>query len=209
MGEAPDPAEAKRRYARLAATYGRRGRWIERMRGTAVRRLELRHGDHVLDVGCGTGGSFAHLVEAVGPTGRVTGVDLSDEMAAIARARVGEAGWDNVEVVVGEAASAPLPSDVDGALFFLTHDLVRSPDVLDHVTSACSTGARVVAFGGKSPPRWNWPLHTWAHRVAKRYITTFDGFDKPWSHLEPRLDDFAARDHALGAFYMGTGRVPA
>ena len=209
MGEAPDPAEARRRYARLAASYGRRGRWIERMRGVAVRRLELRRGDHVLDVGCGTGLSFAQLVEAVGPTGRVTGVDVSGEMAALARTRISDAGWDNVEIVVGEAATAPLPADVDGALFFLTHDLVRSPAVLDHVTGACRGGALVVAFGGKAPPRWNWPLHTWVHRTAKRYITTFDGFDRPWSHLQPRLDDFVARDAALGAFYISSGRVPA
>jgi ubiquinone/menaquinone biosynthesis C-methylase UbiE len=209
MGEAPDPAEARRRYARLAGSYGRRGRWLERMRGVAVRRLELRPGDHVLDVGCGTGGSFAPLVEAVGPTGRVTGVDLSDEMAAVAQDRIREAGWDNVEVVVGEAATAPLPTDVDGALFYLTHDLVRSPEVLDHVTRACHPGARVVAFGGKAPPRWNWPLHTWVRHTAKRYITTFDGFDAPWSHLQPRLDDFTTHDLALGAFYMSVGRVPA
>jgi SAM-dependent methyltransferase len=207
MGEAPDPAEARRRYARLAASYGRRGRWIERMRGVAVRRLELRPGDHVLDIGCGTGLSFAQLVEAVGPTGRVTGVDVSDEMAALARTRISDAGWGNVEVVVGEAATARLPQDVDGALFFLTHDLVRSAPVVDHVTSACRRGARVVAFGGKAPPRWNWPLHWWVHRTAGRYITTFDGFDRPWSHLEPRLDDFVARDLALGAFYLGSGRV--
>lgn len=208
MGEAPDPAEARRRYARLAASYGRRGRWIERMRGVAVRGLELRRGDHVLDIGCGTGLSFAQLVEAVGPTGRVTGVDVSDEMAALARTRISDAGWDNVEIVVAEAATAPFPEDVDGALFFLTHDLVRSVSVLVHVTSACRRGARVVAFGGKAPPRWNWPLHTWAHRTAKRYITTFDGFDEPWSRLQPHLDDFVARDLALGAFYISSGRVP-
>jgi demethylmenaquinone methyltransferase/2-methoxy-6-polyprenyl-1,4-benzoquinol methylase len=209
MDEAPDPAEARRRYARLAASYGRRGRWIERMRGVAVRGLELRHGDHVLDIGCGTGLSFAQLVEAVGPTGRVTGVDVSEEMAALAQARVDDAGWDNVSIVVGEAATVPLPAEVDGALFFLTHDLVRSPSVVEHVTSACRLGARIVAFGGKAPPRWNWPVHAWVHRTAKRYITTFDGFDKPWTHLEPRLDDFVARGLALGAFYLGTGRVQA
>lgn len=207
-GGAPDPGRARRRYAELAATYGRRGRWIEGMRRTAVGRLELRPGDHVLDVGCGTGDSFVHLVEAVGPTGRVTGVDQSEEMATIARARIGEAGWDNVEVVVGEASAAPLPSGVDGALFFLTHDLTRSPAVVENVVGACRPGARVVVFGGKAPPRWNWPLSTWARRTAGRYITTFDGFDEPWSHFPPRLDDFTTRSLGFGAFYIATGRAP-
>jgi demethylmenaquinone methyltransferase/2-methoxy-6-polyprenyl-1,4-benzoquinol methylase len=208
MTDAPDTAEARRRYAQLAASYGRRGRWIERRRIDAVRQLALRPGDHVLDVGCGTGESLAPLVAAVGPTGRVTGVDLSDEMAAVARDRIAGEGWDNVDVVVGEASVAPLPGPVDGALFFLTHDLVRTPAVVDNVLGACRPGASIVAFGGKAPPRWNWPLHTWVHRTARHYITTFDGFDQPWSHFGPRLDDLVARDLALGAFYMSCGRVP-
>jgi len=207
MTQAPDSVEAKRRYAEIAATYGRRGRWIERQRLVAVRRLELRPGDHVLDLGCGTGESFAPLVEAVGPTGRVTGIDLSDEMAAVARNHIAEAGWPNVDVLVAEASTASLPSDVDGALFFLTHDLVRTPAVIDNVTSACRPGARVVAFGGKAPPRWNWPLHTWVHRTASRYITTFDGFDAPWSTFQPHLDDLVAHNLALGAFYMSSVRA--
>jgi ubiquinone/menaquinone biosynthesis C-methylase UbiE len=209
MDEAPDPAEARRQYAKLAATYQRRVRLVKRMRIAAVRRLELQPGDHVLDLGCGTGASFPYLVSAVGSTGRVTGVDLSDEMTAVARARVTTAGWDNVDIIVSEAANAPLPTQVDGALFFLGHDLVRSPAVLEHVINACRPGARIVAFGPKTAPRWNWPLNTVVRRVTKRYVTTFEGFDKPWSHLQPRLEDFTVRSLALGAVYLGYGRVPA
>lgn len=51
-----------------------------------------------------------------------------------------EAGWDNVEIIVSEAATAPLPAPVDGALFFLTHDLVRSPDAVEHVVRTCRPG---------------------------------------------------------------------
>lgn len=205
---APDPAEAKRRYAELAATYERRSRLVKRMRLAAVRRLQLEPGDHVLDIGCGTGASFPYLVSAVGSTGRVTGVDLSDEMTAVARARVSEAGWDNVAIVVSEAATAPLPTQADGALFFLAHDLVRSPAVLEHVINACRPGAHVVAFGPKTAPRWDWPLNLAVRRGTKRYVTTFEGFDKPWSYLEPLLEDFTAQSLALGAVYISHGRVP-
>lgn len=103
--EAPDPAEARSRYAELVATYERRSRLVKRFRIAAVRRLELQLGDHVLDLGCGTGASFPYLVSAVGSTGRVTGIDQSDEMAAVARARVTEAGWDNVDIIVSEAVT--------------------------------------------------------------------------------------------------------
>jgi SAM-dependent methyltransferase len=207
MGERPDPAEARRRYARLAATYERRGRLVKRMRVAAVRRLELVQGDHVLDIGCGTGASFPYLVGAVGSAGRVTGVDLSEEMTSQARARVTRAGWDNVDVIVSEAATAPLPAQADGALFFLGHDLVRSPAVVEHVIDACRPGARVVAFGPKTAPRWNLPLNLAVRRGTERFVTTFEGFDRPWSHLERLLDGFTVQSLALGAVYLGHGRV--
>jgi SAM-dependent methyltransferase len=206
--EAPDPAEARRRYAALADTYERRARLVGRWRNAAVRRLELHPGGHVIDVGCGTGASFPGLVAAVGPTGRVTGVDVSEEMIAVARTRVADAGWRNVEIVLGEAGTAPLPSDVDGALFFLAHDLIRSPTVVEHVIAACRPGAHVVAFGPKRPPRWNWPLNVAVRWGTAPYVTTFDGFDAPWNLLEARLDAFTTRSSALGAVYLGWGRVP-
>ncbi len=209
MGEAPDPAEAGRRYAKLAATYERRVRLVTRMRLAAVRRLKLEPGHHVLDLGCGTGASFSYLVNAVGSTGRVTGVDLSDEMAAVARARVADAGWDNVDIIVSEAAKASLPTQTDGALLFLAHDLVRSPAVLEHVISVCRPGAHIVAFGPKTAAKWNWPLNVAVRQGTKRYVTTFEGFDKPWSHLERLLEDFTVQSLALGAVYLSHGQVPA
>jgi len=209
MSERPDPVEASRRYAELAATYERRVRLTSRWRPTAVRRLRLQPGDHALDVGCGTGANFPYLVAAVGPTGLVTGVDVSDAMAARAGARATEAGWDNVNVVVGDAATAPLPEMVDGALFFLVHDLLRSRTVLDRNIAACRPGARIVAFGPKRVTRWwAWPLNAALRRSIEPYVTTFEGLDAPWDHLLRRLDELSIGSLALGTLYLAHGRVP-
>jgi ubiquinone/menaquinone biosynthesis C-methylase UbiE len=209
VSEGPDPVEASRRYEELAATYERRVRLTNRWRPGVVRRLGLQPGDHVLDVGCGTGANFAHLVAAVGPTGRVTGVDLSEAMAALARTGAAEGGWDNIDVVVGDAATVPLPADVDAALFFLVHDLVRSPAVVDRIVGACRPGARVVAFGPKWAPRWAWPLNALVRRGIRPYVTTFEGLDAPWDHLQRRLDQFSLRRVALGTLYLAEGRAPS
>ena len=55
------------------------------IRRKAVDRLELKRGERVLEVGCGTGRNLALLREAVGPEGHVYGVDLSDGMLAEAQ----------------------------------------------------------------------------------------------------------------------------
>lgn len=203
----PDAEEAARRYAKLAATYDRRVRLVGRLRRAAVHRLQLHPDDHVLDIGCGTGASFARLEDAVGADGRITGIELSDEMAAIARNRATQHGWSNIEVVVGDAASAPLPQGVDGALFFLVHDLLRSPTTLKRVVAACRPGAKVVAFGPRWTHGWARPLNALVRRLARPYVTTFEGFDKPWEHLEPLLHEFHVRDLTLGTTYLAQGRV--
>jgi SAM-dependent methyltransferase len=207
MSDEPDPVEASRRYVELAATYERRVRLTNRWRPGVVRRLRLQSGDHVLDIGCGTGANLPHLVAAVGATGHVTGIDLSEAMAAHAQTRVAEHRWDNIDIVVGDAATAPLPGDVDGALFFLVHDLVRSRAVVDRIVGACRPGARVVAFGPKWAPRWAWPLNAFVRRGIRSYVTTFEGLDAPWDHLQRRINQFSVRPLALGTLYLAEGFV--
>ena len=207
MSDGPDPVEASRRYTELAATYERRVRLTNRWRPGVVRHLRLRPGDHVLDVGSGTGANLPHLVAAVGATGHVTGIDLSEAMAAHARSRVAENRWDNVDIVVGDATTAQLPADVDAALFFLVHDLVRSRAVVDRIVGACRPGARVVAFGPKWAPRWVWPLNAFVRRGIRPYVTTFEGLDAPWDHLHRRLDQFSVKPLALGTLYLAEGSV--
>jgi len=174
----------------------------------AVRRLKLSQGDHVLDMGSGTGASVSELRSAVGPSGKVTGVELSEEMAGVARQRIEDHGWNNVEVIVGDASTVPLPSDVDGVLFFETHDLMRTPVVVRRAVGAARPGAWIVAFGPASASRWALPVNVIVRSIARRYVTTFEGFDAPWSHLTPELPDLRVRRLFLGGAYLATGRKP-
>jgi cyclopropane fatty-acyl-phospholipid synthase-like methyltransferase len=54
---------------------------VKSPRAEAVRLLRLNSGNRVLDGGCGLGGSFPYLADAVGPSGEVVGVEISPSVA--------------------------------------------------------------------------------------------------------------------------------
>jgi demethylmenaquinone methyltransferase/2-methoxy-6-polyprenyl-1,4-benzoquinol methylase len=78
----------------------------------AVARTGLKPGEKALDLCCGTGMITADLAERVGSSGRITGMDLSGEMMAIARQRLDKRGLaERVELVQGDVAELPFPAD--------------------------------------------------------------------------------------------------
>jgi SAM-dependent methyltransferase len=72
-----------------------------------VRRSELKAGQRVLDLGTGTGSVAMRAAALVGPSGRVTGVDISPEMLAVTRQRLAESGQSNVDLREGRAEQLP------------------------------------------------------------------------------------------------------
>lgn len=72
--------------------------------------LKLSVGERVLDVACGGGKTTVVAAQAVGPSGHVTGIDISDGMIALAQMRITEAGLNNVELVQGDAQVDDFPS---------------------------------------------------------------------------------------------------
>jgi len=72
---------------------------------------ELEPGLSVLDVGCGCGAITLEIVRSVGPSGRVTGIDISEPMLGRAQERL--RGFSNASLRLGDAAELPL--DAAGA----------------------------------------------------------------------------------------------
>jgi arsenite methyltransferase len=79
--------------------------------GNPTALVELEPGDTVLDLGSGGGIDVLLSARRVGPTGKVYGLDMTDEMLALARDNQREAGATNVEFLRGTIEAIPLPSN--------------------------------------------------------------------------------------------------
>lgn len=150
-------ARRGRRLWNLAARthYGRLDDRVGgRIREVALRDLGLRPGESVLDVGCGTGGAVVALREAVGPDGRVTGVDNSQAMLARAKRRVDERGFTNVRLRLADASRVPVGREEFDAAIALS-SLSAMPDVptaVRHVYDALRPGGRLFVFDVRLRP---------------------------------------------------------
>ena len=151
--------------------------WTLPYRRAARLALGVQPGDRVLDLACGTGLSFAHLHQLVGPQGHVTGVDLTPAMLDIARARITRNNWTNVDVREADAADLPFSDALfDKALCAYAMSII--PDY----TRAIAEVARVLVPGGRfvvldvrmiSPtlPRWlHWMPHICAVDLGHKSI---------------------------------------
>ena len=80
-------------------------------RTAGIDALELRPGDQVLDIGCGTGLNFELVQEVVGSTGTVVGIDTSSRMLDQARRRVRRHAWRNVVLLEADATTM-VPAEI-------------------------------------------------------------------------------------------------
>lgn len=79
--------------------------------GNPTALAELKQGETVLDLGSGGGIDVLLSARRVGPTGKAYGLDMTDEMLALARENQRKAGADNVEFLKGEIEHIPLPDN--------------------------------------------------------------------------------------------------
>jgi arsenite methyltransferase len=109
---------------------------------TAV--ADLHPGETVLDLGSGAGADVLISAQRVAPRGRAIGLDMTDEMLALARANAAAAGVDNVEFIKGYLEEIPLPdASVDVVISNCVINLAADKRVV------LAEAARVLRPGGR------------------------------------------------------------
>jgi len=195
-------------YYDHARSYNRDTSMFQPFRRAVVEALPLRRGQVVLDAGCGTGLCLGWLREWVGPVGAVVGIEESPEMAAVAREHIAHEGWRNVTVVVSSAEDARPDLTADAVLFCAVHDILQSPRALQNVMTMLRPGAWVAAGGGKWAAPTMVVVNSMVRMLHAPYVRSFNGFDRPWRHLEDLVEDVGMREMAFGTGYLMTGHTP-
>src|SRR6201996_489194 len=177
----------------------------------AVRALGLRAGDTVIDLACGTGLNFALLQRAVGPGGRIVGLDLTDAMLARARDRVTAHDWGNFSLVQGDAAGFGFPAGADA--IWSTYALTQVPEcaeVITRGTAALRAGGRWAVLDLKVPGQ----APGWLTRLGTAAVRPFAAIDQwitrcPWeairAAMQAELADFAWTELSFGTAFLAAG----
>ncbi len=140
--------------------------------GNPTALAELRPGEKVLDLGSGGGVDVLLSARRVGPTGFVYGLDMTDEMLALAERNRVEAGIEQVKFLKGVIEDIPLPDNavdvvISNCVINLSADKGR---VLHEAYRVLTPGGRFavsdIVFLGEMPPSIRGDLEAWAGCIA-------------------------------------------
>lgn len=156
--------------AQIAEWNGEQGqRWVEQQRTldtmiepfgqAALQAAAAQPGERAIDIGCGCGSTTLALARAVGPQGRVLGVDVSQPMLAAARAMPVAPGSAPLSFIEADAAGAALPGGLDllysrfGLMFF-----AEPAAALRHLRGTLRPGGRCVFVCWRTPRDNPWAM---------------------------------------------------
>lgn len=201
----PDLEIVRQRYRYIARVYPiLELLWLPPgIRREAVGSLTLRPGDHVIELGCGTGRNLLMLSDAVGSGGRVVGVDLSPEMLHRARRRARSLGLQNVSLHLADAATFRSPEPVDAVLFSLSYSVMPNRvEALRLSWERLRSGGRLVVMDGKIPDGLIGVLSRPVITSLSQRTVLGDPNSRPWESLRDLGADVEISDRLAGFYFI-------
>jgi len=171
-------AETKALYDKISKVYDLLSEHTEGpVCQAGLRMLAPAAGETVLEIGFGTGHALVWLAHAVGPSGMVHGIDLSDGMMAVAGTLAGHEGVaDRVELRTGDATDLPYPADSMDAVFMSftleLFDTAEIPAVLAQCRRVLRAGGRIVVVGMSKEGAHGlvYEAYEWTHRHFPNFV---------------------------------------
>jgi len=176
-------------------SYNRLSRWYDLLAGSTekkyrdqgLKKLSAQAGETFLELGFGTGHCLVVLAKAVGPEGRVIGVDISEGMATIAGERLQQAGLsERVDLRTGDASNLDFleTGGLDGIFMSFTLELFDTPDmpcVLQECHRFLRPGGRLalICMTKADPPGVSVRVYEWFHDHLPEYADCRPIFAQP------------------------------
>jgi SAM-dependent methyltransferase len=145
-----------------------------------IRDSALAPGIRILDAGCGTGETLQWLAEAIGPSGKVVGIDLAEAHTAAARRHAAS----NIEIMQGDLLSAALaPASFDFVWCVNTINHLRDPvQALEHLATLVRPGGRIALGQSSLVPdmyfAWDSRLERLTNEAVRRYYRDRYGLEE-------------------------------
>jgi len=170
--------EAEKYYDSISSVYDWLGGIFEwRPAQKAIKYLNIRSSERVLEIGFGTGHCLQQIALDVGKTGKACGIDISDGMLRAARERLDKAALsERVELCQGDASRLPFNKETfDAAFMSFTLELFDTPEipqVLKEVKRVLKTGGRfgVVSLSKIDGNSAALHIYEWTHRRWPKYV---------------------------------------
>jgi ubiquinone/menaquinone biosynthesis C-methylase UbiE len=170
--------ETKAFYDKIAKVYDVLAEHSEApVRKAGLEMLDAQLSWHVLEIGFGTGHSLIGLARSVGPSGKVFGIDLSEQMVEVSKKRAEEEGLDErIELYSGDALHLPYEwESIDGIFMSFTLELFDTPEiplVLAECKRVLKPAGRIVVVGMSRvlPEGLVMEIFEWTHRHFPDYL---------------------------------------
>lgn len=196
-----------RRYDFATILFRLAGLRMQTYRSEIVESLDLKKGDTVLELGCGTGLNFPLVLEKVGPTGTIIGVDLAPGMLEVARQKACKNDWNNIELIESDLTLFKFPTGIDA--IFLTGVLGYIPEynfVIEKAYNALPSGGRIAILDGKKPDNLPSVVFKLVLAIGKQYGYTEEYFKvSPWESVERFFSNVRFNTRYGGMIYEVSG----
>lgn len=176
-------------------------------REMAISALRLKPGGTVVEIGCGTGLNFQYVLQSIGKTGRLIGVDLTDAMLEKAKSRVEKNGWGNVHLVQSDAAKYAFSSGING--IYSTFALTLVPEyeeIIERASHALAAGGRFVVLDLRKPERYPTWIIKLGVAITRPFGVSLDLAErKPWEIMKKYFSNVTVTGIFGGFAYIAVG----
>lgn len=212
-GTKENQEKAIRYYDKLSVIYDYISNWYyKKARDYAIEELELKNGQTVLNLPCGTGVNFKYFNEYLNNSGLIIGIDLSSGMLDKARQKIEKSGWTNIDTELNNATKIDqewLDGYSNGQItidaVFCDLGLSGLPEwqnIIDNMISILKPNGRIVIL--------DWYLEKPSLRGDfVKWIGKGEVNRPIWQYLQAKVSDFKVDDSFnYGGVFVASGSKP-